>query len=57
LDSFNYTVKDAQGALSNVATATITVTAAEAAPSSGGHGSGGGAATPLDLLALGSLGL
>jgi ELWxxDGT repeat protein len=53
-DSFTYTVKDLQGALSNVATVTVTVTAA--ASSSGGSGSGGGgggAVTLLDLLALG----
>lgn len=52
-DSFTYTVKDVQGALSNVATVTVTVTA-PAASSSGSHGGGGGgAATLLDLLALG----
>jgi ELWxxDGT repeat protein len=48
-DSFTYSVKDTQGAISNVATVTVTVTA-----SSGG---GGGAVTILDLLALGSLAL
>lgn len=52
-DSFTYTVKDVQGALSNVASVTLTVTAA--ASSSGGRG--GGAATPLDLLALGGFAL
>jgi ELWxxDGT repeat protein len=54
-DSFTYTVKDVQGALSNVATVTVAVTAA--ASSSGGHGGGGGAATLLDLLALGGFAL
>jgi ELWxxDGT repeat protein len=54
-DSFTYTVKDVQGALSNVATVTVTVTAA--ASSSGGHSGGGGAATLLDLLALGGFAL
>jgi ELWxxDGT repeat protein len=48
-DSFTYTVKDLQGALSNVATVSVTVTAA--ASSSSGSG-GGGAVTLLDLLAL-----
>ena len=48
-DSFTYTVKDVQGALSNVATVSVTVTAA--ASSSSGSG-GGGAVTLLDLLAL-----
>jgi ELWxxDGT repeat protein len=43
-DSFTYTVKDVQGALSNVATVNVTVTA--------DHGGGGGAVTLLDLLAL-----
>jgi ELWxxDGT repeat protein len=54
-DSFTYTVKDLQGALSNVATVTATVTAA--APSSGGQGGGGGATTLLDLIALGCFAL
>ena len=56
-DSFTYTVKDVQGALSNVATVTVTVTApaASSSGSHGGGGGGGGAATLLDLLALGGL--
>jgi ELWxxDGT repeat protein len=54
-DSFTYSVKDLQGALSNVATVSVSVTAA-AAPSSS-KGGGGGAATLLDLLALGGLAL
>jgi hypothetical protein len=53
-DSFTYSVKDLQGALSNVASVTVSVTAA--AGSQGGGG-GGGAATMLDLLALGGLAL
>jgi ELWxxDGT repeat protein len=53
-DSFTYSVKDLQGALSNVATVTVSVSAA--APS-GSQGGGGGAATMLDLLALGGLAL
>jgi ELWxxDGT repeat protein len=52
-DSFTYSVKDLQGAMSNVATVSVSVTAA-AAPSSS-KGGGGGAATLLDLLALGGL--
>jgi hypothetical protein len=53
-DSFTYTVKDHQGAASNIATVTITVTAAAPPPSSGGSGGGGGggSTTVLDLLAL-----
>jgi trimeric autotransporter adhesin len=58
-DSFTYTVKDNQGAVSNVATVTLTVTAAaQPPPSSGGSGGssggggGGGSLTLLDLLAL-----
>src|SRR5450631_2330772 len=56
-DSFTYTVKDDQGAVSNAATATLTVTAAAPPPSTGGSGGrgGGGSATLLDLLALGGL--
>jgi ELWxxDGT repeat protein len=53
-DSFTYTVKDLQGALSNVASVTLGVTAA-AAPSGSQGGGGGGGATLLDLLALGVL--
>jgi ELWxxDGT repeat protein len=52
-DSFTYTVKDDQGAVSNAATVTITVTAAAPPPSGGGGG--GGSATLLDLLALGGI--
>jgi ELWxxDGT repeat protein len=55
-DSFTYSVKDLQGALSNVATVTVSVTAA-AAPSGSQGGGGGGAATLLDILALGGLAL
>jgi ELWxxDGT repeat protein len=53
-DSFTYSVKDNQGATSNVATVTVTVTAS--APSTGsGSGGGGGSASLAGLLALGSL--
>jgi hypothetical protein len=55
-DSFTYSVKHLQGALSNVATVSLSVTAA-AAPSGSKGGGGGGAATLLDLLALGGLAL
>jgi hypothetical protein len=55
-DSFTYTVKDSQGAVSNVATVTLTVTAAAQPPASsggsGGSSGGGGGLTLLDLLAL-----
>ena len=57
-DSFTYTVKDNQGAVSNVATVTLTVTAAAQPPPSGGtssKSSGGGSVTLLDLLALCSI--
>jgi Bacterial Ig domain len=53
-DSFTYTVKDDQGAVSNAATVTLTMTAAAPPPRTGGS-SGGGSATLLDLLALGGL--
>ena len=57
-DLFTYTMKDVQGALSNVATITVTVAAAttssSSSTSSGSHG-GGGAATLLDLLVLGGI--
>lgn len=48
-DSFTYSVKDVQGALSNVATVSVTV---NAATSSSGRSGGGGAVTLLELLAL-----
>lgn len=60
-DSFTYSVKDDQGATSNVATVTITVTASAPPPTGGstsggtGGGGGGGAATLLDLVALAGL--
>lgn len=56
-DSFTYSVKDLQGAPSNVATVTVSVTAAAAPSGSQSGGGGGGAATLLDLLALGGLAL
>lgn len=51
-DSFTYSVKDDQGAASNVATVTVTVTASAPPPASSG---GGGATSLLNLLALGCL--
>jgi ELWxxDGT repeat protein len=56
-DSFTYSVKDLQGAVSNVASVTVSVTAAAAPLGSQGGGGGGGTATLLDLLALGGLAL
>jgi Bacterial Ig domain len=54
-DSFTYTMKDTQGALSNVATVTVAVTAASSGGQNTGSGGGGGSATLSDLLALGGL--
>ncbi|MBS0377450.1 MAG: cadherin-like domain-containing protein [Proteobacteria bacterium] len=57
-DSFSYTVKDLQGALSNVATVNVTVDSTSSSGSSGSSGGGGGGAVALlELLSLGALAL